>query len=280
MNENVFENLNDLIDVCRIKKSENEIEKIFLFFTNNIKIFSFEQLKTLTSNLIESLMLNKLFSFSYFAFVKISNLTNENENFKTELEKKFSNEINLSFDLTFNSLKNNLNFFKEKFTRLQTVQQLKKNHPENFMELKNDVEIDNVSETASVNSKSSKFSKSKKKKKNVKKNVKEGSPFEEENLIEILKELKIEEKEINKIEELIDVLISCKFNEKGEQLKKLKDDYVKNVNNKIDKIFSFQQIQFANEHPEINDLFPELNLNSIINNNNKNNVNIINIKKP
>ena len=95
-----------------------------------------------------------------------------------------------------------------------------------------------------------------------------------------MKELKIEEKEINKIEELIDVLISCKFNEKGEQLKKLKDDYVKNVNNKIDKIFSFQQIQFANEHPEINDLFPELNLNSIINNNNKNNVNIINIKKP
>lgn len=280
MNENVFENLNDLIDVCRIKKSENEIEKIFLFFTNNIKIFSVEQLKTLTSNLIESLMLNKLFSFSYFAFVKISNLTNKNENFKTELEKKFSNEINLSFDLTFNSLKNNLNFFKEKFTRLQTVQQLKKNHPENFIELKNDVEIDNVSETASVNSKSSKFSKSKKKKKNVKKNVKEGSPFEEENLIEILKEMKIEEKEINKIEELIDVLISCKFNEKGEQLKKLKDDYVKNVNNKIDKIFSFQQIQFANEHPEINDLFPELNLNSIINNNNKNNVNIINIKKP
>ena len=74
-----------------------------------------------------------------------------------------------------------------------------------------------------------------------------------------------------------------KFNEKSEELNKLKDDYVKNVNNKINKMFLIEQIKFANEHPEINDLFPQLNLTSIINNsndNNNNNINIINIKKP
>lgn len=282
--ENVFKNLNDLIDICRIKKLENELEKIYLYLINNLNIFSSEELKTLTLNLLESLINNKLFSFSFFAFVNISHTTKENDKFKTisnEIEKKFSSELNLSFDLTFNSLKTNLNFFNEKHSRLETVQQMKKEHPEMFMmDLnKNDNEIDNVSESASVSSKSSKFSKKKNKKKSIKKNVKEGSPFEEENLIEVLKELKIEEKEINKINELIDVLILCKFNEKSEELKKLKEDYVKNVNNKIDKMFSIQQIQFANQHPEINDLFPQLNLNSIINNNN-NNVNIINVKKP
>ena len=73
-----------------------------------------------------------------------------------------------------------------------------------------------------------------------------------------------------------------KLNEKSEELNKLKDDYIINVNNKINKMFLIEQIKFANEHPEINDLFPQLNLTSIINNlndNNNNNINIINIKK-
>ena len=289
--ENIYNILNDLINDCRIKKLENEIEKIYLFLINNIKIFTNEEIKNLILNLIESLINNKKFSFCYFIYINITNILKEDEKYKliiNEIEKKFLNEINLSFDLIFNSLKTNFNFFNEKFNRFEIVQQLKKEHPEKFIiDLnKNDNEIDNVSDSGSVRSSSSKksssskYSKSKKKKKNIKKNIKEGSPFEEENLIEILKDLKIDEKEINKINELIDVLILVKFNEKSDELNKLKDDYVKNVNNKINKMFLIEQIKFANEHPEINDLFPQLNLSSIINNSNdnNNNINIINIK--
>ena len=284
--ENVYNNLNDLIETCRIKKLENELEKIYLYLINNIKIFSSEEIKNLITNLIQSSMNNKLYSFSYFAYINTTNIIKETDKIVSiEIEKKLLNELNLSFDLIYNSLKTNYNFFNEKYIRFETVQQLKKEHPELFMiDLnKNDNEFDNVSDSGSVrssSSKNSKFSKSskKKKKKNIKKNVKEGSPLEEENLILVLKELKLDEKEINKINELIDVLNLCKFNEKSEDLNQLKEDYVKNVNNKINKMFLIQQIQFANEHPEINDLFPELNLSSIINNNN-NNINIINIKK-
>ena len=290
--ENIYNILNDLINDCRIKKLENEIEKIYLFLINNIKIFTNEEIKNLILNLIESLINNKKFSFCYFIYINITNILKEDEKYKliiNEIEKKLLNEINLSFDLIFNSLKTNFNFFNEKFNRFEIVQQLKKEHPEKFIiDLnKNDNEIDNVSDSGSVRSSSSKksssskYSKSKKKKKTIKKNIKEGSPFEEENLIEILKDLKIDEKEINKINELIDVLILVKFNEKSDELNKLKDDYVKNVNNKINKMFLIEQIKFANEHPEINDLFPQLNLSSIINNsndNNNNNINIINIK--
>ena len=289
--ENIYNILNDLINDCRIKKLENEIEKIYLFLINNIKIFTNEEIKNLILNLIESLINNKKFSFCYFIYINITNILKEDEKYKliiNEIEKKLLNEINLSFDLIFNSLKTNFNFFNEKFNRFEIVQQLKKEHPEKFIiDLnKNDNEIDNVSDSGSVRSSSSKksssskYSKSKKKKKTIKKNIKEGSPFEEENLIEILKDLKIDEKEINKINELIDVLILVKFNEKSDELNKLKDDYVKNVNNKINKMFLIEQIKFANEHPEINDLFPQLNLSSIINNSNdnNNNINIINIK--
>ena len=289
--ENIYNILNDLINDCRIKKLENEIEKIYLFLINNIKIFTNEEIKNLILNLIESLINNKKFSFCYFIYINITNILKEDEKYKliiNEIEKKFLNKINLSFDLIFNSLKTNFNFFNEKFNRFEIVQQLKKEHPEKFIiDLnKNDNEIDNVSDSGSVRSSSSKksssskYSKSKKKKKTIKKNIKEGSPFEEENLIEILKDLKIDEKEINKINELIDVLILVKFNEKSDELNKLKDDYVKNVNNKINKMFLIEQIKFANEHPEINDLFPQLNLSSIINNSNdnNNNINIINIK--
>ena len=291
--ENIYNILIDLINDCRIKKLENEIEKIYLFLINNIKIFTNEEIQNLILNLIECLINNKLFSFCYFIYINITNiLKEENEKNKliiNEIEKKLLNEINLSFDLIYNSLKTNFNFFNEKYNRFETVQQLKKEHPEFFIiDLnKNDFnEIDNVSDSGSVRSSSSKkSSKTKKnKKKTTKKNIKEGSPLEEENLIEILKDLKIDEKEINKINELIDVLILLKLNEKSEELNKLKDDYVINVNNKINKMFLIEQIKFANEHPEINDLFPQLNLTSIINNlndnNNNNNINIINIKKP
>ena len=60
-------------------------------------------------------------------------------------------------------------------------------------------------------------------------------------------------------------------------MRKLNNLYEKEVNGKIQKLFLISQINFANEHPEINELFPELNLGLIINNNNNNNM--INIKK-
>ena len=117
----------------------------------------------------------------------------------------------------------------------------------------------------------------KKKNKKTKRNIKEGSPFEEEFLIEILKDFKYDEKDYKSTEEFCDVLNLCKFNSKSNELRKLNNLYEKEVNGKIQKLFLISQINFANEHPEINELFPELNLGLIINNNNNNNM--INIKK-
>ena len=132
-------------------------------------------------------------------------------------------------------------------------------------------------------SSSSKYSKSStrtKKKKNLKRNVKEGSPIEEECIIENLKELKIEDSFINKLNELSEVLILVKMNDKANQISNLVKEYVLEVNAKIKKLFLFKQIQYANEHPEICELFQELKLDEFLfNNEKKNDPSLIKMKK-
>ena len=170
------------------------------------------------------------------------------------------------------------------------MQEIKKEHPEVYeLDINKDEEIDNVSDSGSVvsgsskksgRSSSSKMSKSKKsKKKNIKRNVKEGSPMEEEFIIENLKELKIEDAFIQSMNELCDVLMMSKMNSKSEELRNLINEYINEVNYKIKKLFLYKQIQYVNEHPEICDLFPNFELNTILFPDNENNTNVINIKK-
>ena len=292
-NENdIYSIILELTNDCKLKHLNNELEKIYLYLINNKQWekFSSEELSNICIKLIEGMVSNKMYNNAYFSTINLIRIIKENEKYtslSSDLLKKLYDELNLTYDLISNSLQKNYNFFKEKYNRFEIVQQLKKEHPELFIIdiNKNDNEEDNVSDTGSIksgNSKkssSSKYSRSSKKKnKKTKRNVKEGSPFEEEFLIEILKDFKYDEKDYKSTEEFCDVLNLCKFNSKSEELRKLNNLYEKNVNGKIKTMFLISQINFANEHPEINELFPELNVGPIIDNNN-NNPNIINIKK-
>ena len=79
--------------------------------------------------------------------------------------------------------------------------------------------------------------------------------------------------------ELSDVLLMSKMNDKSKELRNMINDYVSEVNYKVKKLFLFKQIQYVNEHPEICDLFPNFELNSILFSDNEKDINVINIKK-
>ena len=230
---------------------------------------------------------------AYFSTINIMRLLKDNEKISdviSGLIKLLNDNLSLQYDLNYNLLKKNLLFFTEKYNRLLIVQEIKKEHPEVYeLDINKDEEIDNVSDSGSVasgsskksgRSSSSKMSKSKKgKKKNLKRNIKEGSPMEEEFIIENLKELKIEDGFITSMNELCDVLMMCKMNNKSEELQNLINEYINKVNNTVKKLFLFKQIQYVNEHPEICELFPNFDLNSILFPDEEKKANVINIKK-
>ena len=235
---------------------------------------------------------NKLYNLSYFTTISILRQVKSNEkiyNLLSNLPKLLNDNLSLQYDLNSNLLKKNLTLFKEKYNRFLIVQEIKKEHPEIYeLDINKEEEFDNVSDSGSIasgsskksgRSSASKMSKSKKKKKNKKRNVKEGSPMEEEFLLDILKELKIEDNYIKDMNELCDVLLMSKMNEKAEELKKLVKNYVIEVNGKVNKLFLYKQIKYVNEHPELCELFPNFELHSILFSENEKDVNVINIKK-
>jgi hypothetical protein len=133
---------------------------------------------------------------------------------------------------------------------------------------KGENEQDNVSDSGSVRSRSNRSSKTsmskKTKMKKPRRNVKEGSPMEEENLIAVIKELVVDDKEIELLYELSEVLRLCKFNSKAKELCDEVKKYVKDVNTKIKGLFSVEQINFAKEFPIVNELFPQLGLGNVV----------------
>ena len=134
--------------------------------------------------------------------MKIFSSDNTYITISTSIKSKLNDEIQLCYDLYYNTLSKNYTFFIEKYTRLTKVQELKREHPELFVigVDKGENEQDNVSDTGSVRSRSNKSSKTsmskKTKMKKPRRNVKEGSPMEEENLIAVIKELVVDDKEI------------------------------------------------------------------------------------
>ena len=79
--------------------------------------------------------------------------------------------------------------------------------------------------------------------------------------------------------DLCDVLAMSKMNDKSEELRNTINEYISEVNYKVKNLFLLTQIQFINEHPEICDLFPNLELSSNLFSNNEKATNAINIKK-
>ena len=295
LNKDLYTILIELLDVIKEIRAKNEIEKYYLYIVNNKiwKKLSPNEFCEIINKLIELMADNRLYNLAYFSTINIMRLVKDDEkisNLLSGLIKLLNDNLSLQYELNYNLLKKNLLLFKEKYNRLLIVQEIKKEHPEVYeLDINKDEEMDNVSDSGSVvsgsskksgRSSSSKMSKSKKnKKKNTKRNVKEGSPMEEEFIIETLKELKIEDSFVQSMNELSDVLLMSKMNDKSNELRNMINDYVAEVNYKVKKLFLFKQIQYVNEHPEICDLFPNFELNSILFSDNEKDSNVINIKK-
>ena len=79
--------------------------------------------------------------------------------------------------------------------------------------------------------------------------------------------------------ELSDVLMMSKMNNKSEELRSMINEYINEVNYKTKKLFLYKKIKYVNEHPEICDLFPNFELNTILFPDNEKNENINKIKQ-
>jgi len=295
LNKDLYTIIIELLDVIKENRAKNEIEKYYLYIVNNKiwKKLSANEFCEIINKLIELMTDNRLYNLAYFSTISIMRLVKDDEkisNLLSGLIKLLNDNLALQYELNYNLLKKNLLLFKEKYNRLLIVQEIKKEHPEVYeLDINKDEEMDNVSDSGSVvsgsskksgRSSSSKMSKSKKnKKKNTKRNVKEGSPMEEEFIIETLKELKIEDTFVQSMNELSEVLLMSKMNDKSNELRNMINNYVSEVNYKVKKLFLYKQIQYVNEHPEICDLFPNFELNSILFSDNEKDANVINIKK-
>ena len=198
LEKDLFTILFELLEVIKEKGNKNEIEKYYLYLINNKlwTILSSNEFNDIINKLIEMMVDYRLYNLSYFATINILRQVKSDENIYnllSNLIKMLNEKLSLQYDLNSNLLKQNLSYFKEKYNRFLIVQEIKKEHPEIYeLDINKEEEFDNVSDSGSIvsgsskksgRSSASKMSKSKKKKKNKKRNVKEGSPIEEEFLL-------------------------------------------------------------------------------------------------
>jgi hypothetical protein len=295
----IFEILSELIDTCTAAKKISDLEKIYLYILENeSKLNSLSEdhvghsIINVKSKIMDSLIRSKKWKSAYLFYIHeinllerenhlISHTSNSSVLKECNILREFIDGINLSANLQINELKKNLSFFEEKYRRLLKVQHLKRTQPHLFILDPNMALEDNVSDSGSVvsglsnlsntkskksslskMSKSSKNSKMTKKSKNkiAKRNVKEGSPLEEEFLITILEELKLTDEDIENFRELVRVLNFIKNSSIAEELGSCLKSYIENVNTTVKSLLSVAQQDFINTHPEIKELFPGLNL--------------------
>ena len=288
-----IENFEDLI--CSListgvsHKNVGEIEKV-LFFISSLQsdLIMKEQksllqidkhfFKNVYERILEAFVIMKKW---YNCYLMISQKKEEIvNNFSAmkemTLEQSLKEKVKLEIDIVKNSLKSSNNVFTEKLNRLLIVQMDKKLNP-NLLETydKDAVFDDNFSETGSVissssshnshqsnKSKKSNASKLTKKAKNKlnKRNVKEGSPLEEEFLIIILKELRdsfINETYEKELLEFIDLLMIYNNVDDAKEIKNLFSIIKENLNLNF-PIYNVYQQEFMNKHPEMKLLFQDI----------------------
>ena len=284
-----FENTNfnailiELIEACSARKKFSELEKIQLYLTQIQSKKSNEEnalsnnlnVRQLNYKMMDAFITAKRWKMSYLFYESLKS-QGDNDNMHLELNKIFAEGISLNATLHLNELKKNTSTFEEKYNRLLKVQHLKRTQPHLFnVEFKEKLLDDNVSDSGSVlSSKSGRSSKSsrskisstskmskKSKQKLSKRNIKEGSPIEEEYLIMVLAELKLDDAYLESIKDLVKVLNYVNLNEKSNELQLALDAYLINVNNVCSGLLSVAQQDYINNHPEIKELFPSLNLN-------------------
>lgn len=273
--------LNNLIHCNVAKRNVFELDKVFLVlqskdnysFLRDISDYSI--IKNLQFNIIQGYATCKNWYKAYQLVNKLGMNTIKNDNNKTvTIEEQFLELLKLELDLHRNSILTNETEFNSRLNRLLTVQMEKKENP-NLLESYNNNELvydDNFSETGSVISSGSSHNSQKSKKSNAskltkkaknklsKRNVKEGSPLEEDFLIIILNEiyeLIINAAYNNELEEFVNVLFIFNF---ISEAKEIQSSYLR-FKEKLEKtfpVFNVYQQEFTNKNPEIKMIFPNL----------------------
>jgi elongator complex protein 1 len=176
--------------------------------------------------------------------------------------KEFLDEISLSTNIKMNELMKNLVFFEEKSSRFTKVQMEKRSMPQiqnlenrNFEESASQAGS-NFSASFSGKSQISNYSKLSKKGKNKAKlkKIKEGSPLEEDFLINVLKDVRMTQVDIDNTKELITVLNYVGLCDISDELKRSMEKYIAIVNSAV--FYNIAQQDFLNSHPELKELFP------------------------
>jgi hypothetical protein len=261
--EEITNILIETLDTCVAARKYTEVEKIYSFIESR----NFTNEKILIK-LADSLISARNWKNSFLLYTQTNN---------NNVKKEIVSGINLSANLKINELKKNIDTFEEKYNRLLKLQHLKRTSPHLFMfDNFNKQMEDNVSDSGSVVSsgsyktgKSSKTRKSgssrmtkKSQAKLAKRNVKEGSPLEEEFLIMVLSELKLAQTEIDNIKDLLWIMSFLNSSPGyAKELKTILESYLKNVNSVLNinnNLLTVAQQDYINKNPEIREIFPKL----------------------
>ena len=245
----------EVIDITTSARKYNEIEKLLSYLESNPQY----QKYSILSKLIDSLIRGKRFHLVLSIYLM------ENNKLDTKLKSEFLDSLSLCANLKSNELKKNIILFEEKYCRLLKVQHQKRLNPQ-LLSLDNKELEDNVSDSGSIISSSSKKSSKSKKTtssrltkksqaKMSKRNVKEGSPLEEDFLIMIISELFLSEDHVNEINNLVNVLYLLGKSDEGKELSFVLKEYLKKINPNT-KIYNVIQQDFFNKYPEIKEIFP------------------------
>jgi len=179
--------------------------------------------------------------------------------------------VRLAYELKSKDIQKNIDTYKEKLIRLKIVQFNKRNMPQLTSAEFADFDPETMSTYSGVTSqisgtksytgssssskRSTSSKKSMKRPKVFRKKVKEGSPFEEDFLVEYLNEMKPQSRTKDEIKSLIKILVYFEMLEEAQNIQKLITAFVE-LTKKEERTNA--QLDFIEKNPDLIDIFPQL----------------------
>jgi len=241
----------EFLNTFRTADNYKEVSEVLLDLYHNNMLESKEQVEELVHALVKSQ--------DYFRAIKIASETLRADLISGEIYK----EVLLNYDILYNELQANINSYNEKYKRLEVVQQQKRLMPplaEEALPMGLDaMEIASESGKSKI-SRSSKRSSSGKRKVQRKAVIKEGSRFEEEQIIEYLEGLV---PSLDKAKSVDDAKRSLEFFGCKEEITKL-DNVLKELQQLTKTpLLSYEQMKVIEKIPNFFEAFPKLNPKSV-----------------
>lgn len=270
----------EILKLITCSSEKNELNNNF-FLTN------------IYTRVLEAYCILKKWNNAYFMSCKYTNniyrkdikintqlpVISDTNNETTNLEEILYHKIKFEANLIKNEITSIIKDFNEKLNRLLIVQSEKKQDPNLLEKFNQDIYLeDNFSETGSVISsnsshnshksnissktKKSNISKLTKKAKNKlnKRNIKQGSPLEEDYLLIVLHELREKYKNVNyenEIKDLCYVLTLFELTNQSSEIAELYELFTNKLNKSYPLYNAYQQ-EFINKYPDIKMLFNNL----------------------